>query len=338
MSTSTGRRPRAIGLLDPAAREEVLAPADLDRLRELVDLDGFCASATELGSRPDLSQVEVLVGGWGTPALDVALLGLLPSLRIVLYTAGSVRHLTTPELWRRGITVVSAAEANNEPVAEFVVATTVLALKGTHRSEAHLRSAHAHLPAHTGLGIYERAVGLVGFGSIARKVAAGLHRFGHEILVWDPYLDDAAAAAAGVHRLDSLGELFARSQVLSIHAPYLPGENDEMISGAELSRLPAGATLINTARGALVDEEALVGVLGERTDLYAVLDVTQPEPPPADSPLYQLDNVRLTGHVAGSIGLERRRLGRLAVDELERWCTGELLQHQVTEEQARLRA
>lgn len=335
---STHHRPQAIGLLAPAAREEVLAPADLDRLYDLADLDGFCASVEELRSRPDLSHVEVLVAGWGTPRLEPALLDLLPALRLVLYTAGSVRHLATPQLWRRGITVVSAAEANNEPVAEFVVAATVLALKGARRSETHLRTTHTLLPAHTGLGIYERTVGLVGFGSIARKVATGLHRFGHDILVWDPYLEHAAAAAAGVQQVDSLGELFARSQVLSIHAPYLPGENEAMIGREELGRLPDGATLINTARGALVDEEALVDLLRERTDLQALLDVTHPEPPPAGSPLYELANVTLTGHIAGSIGLERRRLGRLAVDELERWCTGEPLQHQVTEEQARLRA
>ncbi|WP_154792522.1 hydroxyacid dehydrogenase [Occultella kanbiaonis] len=337
MTTPTAK-PAAAALLNAQALAAVLDPEDLARLHALVNVAGVHSRAAELHGTDHLADVEVLLTGWGTPSLDAELLTAMPSLRLVLHSAGSIRHLTPGDFWERGITVVSAAEANNEPVAEFVVATAVLALKGTHRSAAHLRAAHAFLPAQDDLGIYERRIGLVGFGSIARKVATGLHRFGHRIDVWDPYLENGDAEGHGVHRRDSLAELFETSQVLSIHAPWLPGRNDHMIGHDELRRLPTGATLINTARGALVDEVALVRVLGSRPDLHAVLDVTCPDPPGADSPLYGLENVTLTGHIAGSVGLERRRLGRLVVDELQRWLAGEPLQHRVTQEQALLRA
>src|SRR5690606_19839731 len=122
----------------------------------------------------------------------------------------------------------------------------------------------------------------------------------HEVAVWDPYLDDADAVASGVERATTLCDLFGGCDVVSIHAPWLPGTNDGMIGLAELRAMPEGATLINTARGALVDEAALVAVLRERQDLYAVLDVSWPEPPEIGSPLYELPNLRLTGHVAGS--------------------------------------
>ncbi|CAM3305809.1 hydroxyacid dehydrogenase [Occultella aeris] len=336
--TAPSTRPVAAGLLDPGALASVLAPEDLARMHALVTIDRMHSSADALRGAARLAEVEVLLTGWGTPALDADLLGSMPSLRLILYSAGSIRHLISDDFWQRDITVVSAADANNDPVAEFVIATTVLALKGEHRSQAHLRATHTLLPSHADLGIYERQVGLVGFGSIARKVAAGLHRFDHRILVWDPYLDDAVAAEHGVHRLDSLAELFERSQVLSVHAPWLPGVTDHLIGLDELRRMPAGATLINTARGALVDESALVQMLRSRNDLRAVLDVTWPEPPGDDSPLYRLENVELTGHVAGSVGLERRRLGRLVVDELERWIAGVPLRHRVTEAAAGLRA
>ncbi|TDE95106.1 hydroxyacid dehydrogenase [Occultella glacieicola] len=336
--TTPATKPVAAALLNADALAAVLGPEDLARLHTLVTVAGVHTRAEELRGADHLADVEVLLTGWGTRSLDADLLAAMPSLRLVLYSAGSIRHLTPDDFWDRGITVVSAAEANNDPVAEFVVAATVLALKGAHRSAAHLRAAHAFLPAQDDLGIYERRIGLVGFGSIARKVATGLHRFGHRIDVWDPYLDGGVAAEHGVHRLDSLAELFETSQVLSIHAPWLPGRNDRMIGHDELRRLPAGATLINTARGALVDEDALVRVLGSRPDLQAVLDVTWPDPPGADSPLYGLGNVTLTGHIAGSVGLERRRLGRLVVDELERWVAGQPLRHEVTQSQALLRA
>lgn len=330
--------PIVAALLAASARDAVFGPEDLVRLESVVALEGMYSTAEELRAAPRLAEVEVLLAGWGTPRLDADLLELMPSLRLVLYSAGSVRHLTSEAFWQRGICLVSAADANNDPVAEFVLATTVLALKGQHRSQAHLRTEHALLTSHTGLGIYERRIGLVGFGSIARKVAAGLHRFGHEIGVWDPYLHERETAACGVRLVPTLAEVFTRSQVVSIHAPWLPGSNDHLIGVDELSLMPPGATLINTARGALVDEDALVEVFRSRPDLYAVLDVTWPEPPVAGSALAELTNVQLTGHIAGSVGLEQQRLGRLVVDELERWLAGEELQHQVTEEQARLRA
>ncbi|SEE67844.1 hydroxyacid dehydrogenase [Ruania alba] len=330
------RTPVGSYLLDPSALETVFGPSEQQRLSDLLDIDDVHTTKESLLDSPRLSEVEVLVGGWGTPRLTPELLDRMPALRLVLYSAGSVRHLVTEEFWQRGIAVVSAADANNEPVAEYVLANTVLALTGEHRSSAHLRATHTFLPDHTGLGMYDRRIGLVGFGSIARKVADRLRRFGHHIGVWDPYLE--ARDAVGVHQYRTLTDLFAESDVVSIHAPWIPGENDKLVGAEALRALPRGATLINTARGALVDEEALVDLLREREDLYAVLDVTWPEPPPDGSPLYELGNVKLTGHIAGSIGTERRSLGRLVVGELERWLTDRPLEHQVTEAAARLRA
>ncbi|UFU02789.1 hydroxyacid dehydrogenase [Ruania suaedae] len=327
--------PAAAFLLDPGALDAVFGPAEHARLDELLDMgQDVHATADSLLGSPRLEQIEVLIAGWGTPRLRRELLDRMPALKLVLYSAGSIRHLVTEDFWQRGIGLVSAADANNDPVAEYVVAHTVLALKGEHRAMAHLRATGTLLPDHTGLGIDRRRIGLVGFGSIARKVVDRLSRFEHHIGVWDPYLDHAD----GVHRYETLTELFAESDVVSIHAPWIAGENDRMIDAQALAALPHGATLINTARGALVDEEALIALLRERPDLYAVLDVTWPEPPPSGSPLYDLGNVTLTGHIAGSIGTERQALGRLVLGELQRWLDGQELQHQVTEDRARLRA
>ncbi|MGX9891020.1 NAD(P)-dependent oxidoreductase [Streptomyces sp. NPDC002276] len=102
--------------------------------------------------------------------------------------------------------------------------------------------------------------------------------------------------------------------------------------------LPRGATFINTARGALVDEAALIRVLRERPDLFAILDVTWPEPPAPGSPLYGLSNVLLTGHTAGSTGSENHRMGQLMADELIAFADGRPLHHTITAEQARTRA
>ncbi|HWU27805.1 MAG TPA: NAD(P)-dependent oxidoreductase, partial [Microbacterium sp.] len=113
---------------------------------------------------------------------------------------------------------------------------------------------------------------------------------------------------------------FPRVSVLSLHAPALPSTH-HMISVRELAALPDGATVINTARGALLDHDALVAEC--RTGrLDAVLDVTDPEPLPLDSPLLDLPNVALTPHLAGSLGTETRRLTDSALDELQAYASG----------------
>jgi phosphoglycerate dehydrogenase-like enzyme len=125
-----------------------------------------------------------------------------------------------------------------------------------------------------------------------------------------------------------LDELLAASDVVSLHAPSLPSTR-HMLDARRLALLGDGATLINTARGALIDHDALVvELLTGRID--AVIDVTEPEVLPPDSPLYDLPNVVLTPHIAGALGVEIRRLGDSAVDEIERYAAGEPFAHPVT--------
>jgi phosphoglycerate dehydrogenase-like enzyme len=129
----------------------------------------------------------------------------------------------------------------------------------------------------------------------------------------------------------SLEELFRESDVVSLHAPHTD-ETDGMITGEHIASMKRGATFINTARGGIVREEEMLEVLRKRPDLTAVLDVTEPEPAAADSPVFALPNVVLTPHIAGSLGLECRRMGRYMVDELRRYLNGEPLRWQVTRE------
>ena len=141
------------------------------------------------------------------------------------------------------------------------------------------------------------------------------------MLAHDPYVPVATAHALGVE-LTTLEGVFAESDVVSLHAPLLD-ETRAMVDARLLRSMRPDATLVNTARGGLIDEPALVTVLGERPDLFAVLDVTDPEPPPPGSPLFDLDNVVVTPHLAGSLGPERRLLGRAMAEELARYVAGQ---------------
>lgn len=272
-----------------------------------------------------LSDVEVLVTSWGAPRLDAELLAAAPNLALVLYGAGSVKSVVTPESWARGVRITAAAAANAIPVAEFAVAQIIYALKHGWRYVLRSRELAATASRTPELGVYGTVVGLTSLGATGRATARLLANLDVVVQAYDPH----AAEIPGV-RLVGLAELFATSDVVSLHTPLLP-ETRHLVGTALLESMKPDATLINTARGGLVDEAALVDVLRRRPDLFAVLDVTDPEPPVDGSPLFQLPNVVITPHLAGALGNERRRLGALMAEELGRYVAGEPLHHEITE-------
>ncbi|WP_267278860.1 hydroxyacid dehydrogenase [Arthrobacter sp. CDRTa11] len=324
--------------MDTVMLDEVFSGSALARLKEIVDLPHGPISGQALRERDDLAATEILVTGWGAPQLDAGILERMPALKVIVHSAGSIRNLVSQSVWDRGIRVSSMVELNNEPVSEFVYAEIVLALKDVHRRSAILRAQRILPPLNTAHGIYGATIGLVSFGSIARKIRDRLSPLNADVITWDPLITDEDANRAGVRRAVALEDVFRESDVVSVHAPWIPGITDKLIGREQLQLLKPGASFINTARGALVDEDALVDVMTERTDLFAILDVTWPEPPMPDSALYTLPNVHLTGHAAGSIGSERTALGDGAISDVERYLNGLPLLGEITEAVAKNRA
>ncbi|MGW9270734.1 NAD(P)-dependent oxidoreductase [Microbacterium sp. NPDC055599] len=318
-------RPTVLVAMSPDAWDLLFDGPRRNRLAALALIDDPVPVTAVDAAAPQerLARVEALVTGWGAPALDEAALARLPRLRAVFHAAGSVRGLVSEALWHRGILVTSAADANAAPVAEYTLAMILLAGK---RALVPLRTADPQHDLRTGarvggrIGNLDRTAGIVGFSRIGRRVVELLRPFpGIEVLVADPFADAAEVRAAGAE-LVPLATLLPRVDVLSLHAPALPATRG-MIGRAQLAALRDGTTIINTARGALLDHDALAD---ECTDgrLDAVLDVTEPEPLPVDSRLLQLPNVAVTPHLAGSLGSETRRLADAALDELEAWIAG----------------
>src|SRR5699024_7577905 len=166
---------------------------------------------------------------------------------------------------------------------------------------------------------FGRTVGIVGASTTGRLTVELLGTMDVDVLVYDPYLTEADARRLGVQRV-SLMKLMTQAGVVSVHAPELP-QTRHMIGAAELAALADGATLINTARRSVVDTTALVAEV-QTGRISAHLDVTDPEPLPPDHPLWDLPNVLLTPHIAGSMGNELHRLGNAAVAEVERVASG----------------
>lgn len=296
----------------------------LARLTDVVDCDPTAIFTAAAEPPPALAAAQILLTGWESPRLDAAVLAAAPQLRLVVHAAGSVKQLTTPELFAAGVTVSSAVAVNARPVAEFTVASIVLATRRVFRYAADYRdgiSRHGY-PVGEDTGLYGLTVGIVGASQIGRLVLQMLADHGVELLVYDPFLTPDQAESLGATAVD-LDTLCRRSDVVTVHAPALP-ETYRMIDERRLGLLRDGAVLVNTARGALVDTDALASHCATgRID--AVLDVTDPEPLPVGHPLLELPNVLVTPHLAGTRGRELRRFGEFVVSEVQRWLADEPL-------------
>ncbi|MFJ8028131.1 hydroxyacid dehydrogenase [Streptomyces sp. NPDC096311] len=322
--------PRVVFAMDPVHLPLLFPPPLLARLQRTADLDPALVvqDFADPAAADALSRAEVLITGWGCPRLDGEALAAAPRLRAVLHAAGSVRSLVGEALWRSRVTVASAVTGNALPVAEYTLAMILLCGKNAFALRERFRSTHTHpSPAETAdTGNLGRRVGIIGASRVGRRLLALLRPFDLAVSLYDPYVSATEAVALGAEPL-SLEDLLRTSDIVSLHAPDIP-ETHRMLDRDRLALVRDGGVLINTSRGALVDPAALTDELLSGR-LSAVLDVTEPEPLPAGSPLYGLPNVFLTPHIAGSLGNELARLGGIVVEELERLVAGLPPAHEV---------
>jgi len=277
-----------------------------------------------------VAKAEVIMATWGMPRLTPEFLAAAQNLKAIFYAAGSVKCFATNEAFDRGIVITSARIANAIPVGEYASAVIILSLKkfwSYVRTTRENRSWSKSIPAP---GTYRATVGLVSLGATGQRTAEFLSWLDCDVIAYDPFFSEERARNIGI-KLVPLEEVFRRADVVSVHAPLLP-ETKGMINGCMLSVMKTGSTLINTSRGAVIAEDDLSCVLKARPDLTAILDVTDPEPPTAQSPLFDLPNVVLTPHISGSMGMEVERLGRWMFEELKAYISDRPLRHQVTRE------
>ena len=288
-------------------------------------------SEKELEARVEETRtVDYIFSTWGMlPLTKEEIAFYFPNLKAVFYAAGTVQAFARPFL-ESGVSVHSAWRANGIPVAEVTASEIILSNKGFYRRRVRsLADWHNDDPDYHFPGNYGTKVGILGAGMIGSHVIELLAPYQLDILVFDPFLSDERAAALGAKKA-SLEEIFFTCNVISNHIANKP-ETAHIISRDLLSRMGEYATFINTGRGAQVDMQALIDELRAHPNRTALLDVTDPEEPPAaDSPLYTMDNVFLTPHIAGSIGYETHRLADFMYEEYKTVSTGGEARHAVT--------
>jgi phosphoglycerate dehydrogenase-like enzyme len=288
------------------------------------------ANKTELISL--LREADGVITSWDVASLDADVVAAAPRLRAMAHMGSSVKRFVCDAFWERGIHLTSAGIALARNVAETTLGLMIVGQKriwplGQHVRDGGWRDSPAW-DKWFSCELYKKNVGIIGASNVGRYVIELLKPFGPKILLYDPFVTPQEASELGATKLE-LDELLRRSDVVSLHAPANK-ETYHLLNAQGLSLMKDNALLINTGRGTLIDEQALIQELSKGR-FFAFLDVTDPEPPALDNPLRKLDNVVITPHIAGCIE-NCNQMGELAVEELRRFFAGEPAVYQITPE------
>ena len=327
-------RPRIAFAMQSARTQHVLTPELIQRL----DTVGRVLDAVPMECFDDerarklLGETEILVTAWGSPRIDAAVLAQAPNLKLLAHAAGTVKGLIEDSLFDENILVTPcsagqcAARRRIHPCGHHLRRQARLSLPRSlcRRPSSRTHAADAERSHRATIG---RTVGIIGASRIGRRVIELLAPFDYKILLCDPMVDEAEARRLGVEKTE-LDALMARSDIVSLHAPSLP-ETRHMIGARHLSLMKTGRDASSTPRAARWSmRHALLATL-KTGRIDAIIDVTDPEIPEASSAFYDLPNVFLTPHIAGAVGLERTRLGEMAVEEVIRFVESKPLLYEI---------
>lgn len=285
------------------------------RLRERADVRIYTGP---FGAPEALRGFDALVANRERTRFDAAMLASLPDVRIIAQTGNHAYHIDLAAAEARGIVVAKATGGFSNGAAELAFGLAMAVMRRIPASDAAMKRGQWSTPMTSVL--HGKTLGIVGLGRIGRHVAGIARAFGMRVLAWSRRLDDATAAAAGAERRE-LDALLAESDVVSIHAT-LSAESRGLIDARRLALMKRTAVLVNTARGPIVDEAALVAALAAGRIAGAGLDVFDVEPLPAGHPLAALPNVVLTPHLGWPTDEAYERFAESAADVLIAYAEG----------------
>lgn len=308
-------------------QELFFPPARRDRLESLgsVDWNAQDQQFTPAEFAERLQGIDVCITGWGTPTLDASVLRDATDLALVTHVGGSVATIGSQALYDAGVQVCSANAVMAKFVAEALLGYFLADLRDIPAFDATVKAGGWDAETAQPRSLYGATVGFVGLGAVGRDLLPLLEPFGVDVVLYDPYVSDEEVAEYDAVDRTDLETTLSSADVVSIHAPKTE-ETLHMIDADRLAQLSDGALLVNAARGAIIDEQALVSELRSGR-IAAVLDVFVEEPLPEDSPLRGLDNVILQPHVAGHPA--RHHMPDAIIDEIERFSRDDPLQHGV---------
>jgi len=274
----------------------------------------------------ELKDEEILVVH-SAPVTD-AVMDASANLRLICCARGGPVNIDSEAATKRGIPVVSAPGRNAEAVADYVLGVMIILARNLQRSNRFLiekkKFDRASFASFFGHELGGKTLGLIGFGNVGSRVAKRALAFGMSILVYDPFIDRSKIEAPGI-RASSFDEVISKGDFVSVHARESK-ENENLIGGKQFKLMKPSAYFINSARGSLVDEDALLEALKENRIAGAALDVLKKEPIPPDNPFLLLENVFITPHVAGASHEVPFRGAEIVARQIERYISNEALE------------
>lgn len=300
------------------------AMEEIRKLGHVTVLD--VAGRTEADLAAALPGTDVCMTHWGCPRFTAAVLDHAPELKLIAHCTGSVANIVSDAVYNRGIKVCSANDVMAKYVAEGALAYILCGLKLITKHDNWMKQGELWRQDESGIkSLFGARLGLVGLGAVGRHLLRLLEPFGVSVRLYDPYVSTSDLAAYPNVSLCSLEEALAWGDIVSIHAS-LTGETRHMVDASGLRLIRDGALLVNTGRGAIIDEAALVKELS-LSRFTAVLDVYEQEPLPLESPLRQMENVVLMPHMAGYP--VRERMTYAMIEEIRRYQSSAPLCHEI---------
>ena len=303
-----------VAILDDSHRAWA-ATAGVQELRQRAEVEIFTAP---FGAPAALAGFDALIANRERTRFSRELLAQLHGVRIIVQTGNHANHVDFAAAHDHGIVVARASAGHSTGAAELAIGLAIAVMRKIVAGDAGIRRGQWETPSTPVLN--GKTIGIIGFGGIGRHVGRLAGAFGMQVLAWSPSLTDAQAAAAGARRRE-LDHLLAESDVVTIHASLTPSSRD-LVDARRIALMKPGAYLINTSRGPLVNEAALVAALREQRIAGAGLDVFDREPLPAGHPLTSLPNVVLTPHLGWPTDDGYERFAEAARDVLFAFMDG----------------
>lgn len=282
---------------------------------------------TEDELRDKLENVDILVAAWGLKKLEGKVLEKANKLKFVAYMAGSVNGIVSDEMYDRGIRIVGANDAFAESVAEGALTMMLCCQRRVKRFENMMLNEGFRKEHFENEGLFEKKIGIVGYGSIAKNLINMLKPFRPQIYLYSRHMSEEEAAAIGCKKA-TLEEIFSECRIVSIHSAKSPA-NYHLVTEEHLNMMQWGALLVNTARGDIIDEKALERIVNTGR-IRVALDVFEQEPPVMTSPFrFMRDDCLIQPHMGGPTMDHRAVCARIVFEDIERFQKGEALEHEI---------
>jgi phosphoglycerate dehydrogenase-like enzyme len=291
---------------------------DTDGVRRLRDRAEVTIFTEPFGNPAALRGFDALIANRERTTFTAALFAALPDLRVLVQTGNHANHIDFAAAHERGVVVAQASAGYSIGAAELSIALATAVMRQIPGTDAAVR--RGEWPTPSTPVMHGKTMGIVGVGRVGQHVARIANAFGMRVLGWSRRLTDVTAAEAGVERRE-LDDLVRESDVISIHVSLAPSSRG-LIDARRIGLMKPTAFLVNTARGPIVDEAALVAALAENRIGGAGLDVFDQEPLPAGHPLTKLPNVVLTPHIGWPTDHGYQRFAAAACEVLLAYMDG----------------